>query len=97
MKIEIEEKLSDYIEMLQYDLDSIKELLARAASIGVESGEMHKEWLDKYLEKGREYNAAKAEVERMYVVPNIGNGETVNWSLDFYTHTVTIEAVSANG
>ena len=91
----IPQGLSDYIEALQYDLDSLRDLLVRAASNGIENTEAHRMWLEDYKKAGREYQIAKNEVQTKYVMPLLGEDEKVDWTLDFDTHIVHITEAKA--
>ena len=75
MKIQIEAELSNYIESLHYDRNSIQELLLMAAKQGLKDTDA--------------YNAWKATLEREFIIPAVGNA-AVDWVLDFSTATVTV-------
>ena len=75
MKIQIEAELSNYIESLHYDRNSIQELLLMAAKQGLKDTD--------------EYEVAKATLEREFIIPAVGNA-AVDWVLDFSTATVTV-------
>ena len=42
-----------------------------------------------YLGKSKEYEIAKATLEREFIIPAVGNA-AVDWALDFSTATVTV-------
>ena len=89
MKIQIEAELSNYIESLHYDLNSIRELLLMAAKQGLKDTDAYNAWMQDYLKKSKEYEIAKTTLEREFIIPAIGNA-AVDWVLDFSTATVTV-------
>ena len=64
MKIQIEAELSNYIESLHYDRNSIQELLLMAAKQGLKDTDAYNAWMKDYLGKSKEYEIAKATLER---------------------------------
>lgn len=95
MKIQIESKLSDYIESLHYDRNAIRDLLLMAAKQGLKDTDAYNAWMQDYLKKSKEYEIAKATLEREIIAPAVGD-TTVNWSLDFSTATVTLTPRESN-
>lgn len=89
MKIQIEAELSNYIESLHYDRNSIQELLLMAAKQGLKDTDAYNAWMKDYLGKSKEYEIAKAMLEREFIIPAVGNA-AVDWVLDFSTATVTV-------
>lgn len=89
MKIQIEAELSNYIESLHYDRNSIQELLLMAAKQGLKDTDAYNAWMKDYLGKSKEYEIAKATLERELIIPAVGNA-AVDWALDFSTATVTV-------
>ena len=89
MKIQIEAELSNYIESLHYDRNSIQELLLMAAKQGLKDTEAYNAWMKDYLGKSKEYEIAKATLVREFIIPAVGNA-AVDWVLDFSTATVTV-------
>ena len=89
MKIQIEAELSNYIESLHYDRNSIQELLLMAAKQGLKGTDAYNAWMKDYLGKSKEYEIAKATLERVFIIPAVGNA-AVDWVLDFSTATVTV-------
>ena len=87
MKIQIEAELSNYIESLHYDRNSIQELLLMAAKQGLKDTDAYNAWMKDYLGKSKEYEIAKATLEREFIIPAVGNA-AVDWVLDFSTATV---------
>ena len=95
MKIQIEAKLSDYIESLHYDRSAIRDLLLMAAKQGLKDTDAYNAWMQDYLKKSREYEIAKATLEREIIAPAAGC-TAVNWTLDFSTATVTLTPLELN-
>ena len=89
MKIQIEAELSNYIESLHYDRNSIQELLLMAAKQGLKDTDAYNAWMKDYLGKSKEYVIASAALERVFFIPAVGNA-AVDWVLDFSTATVTV-------
>jgi hypothetical protein len=89
MKIQIEAELSNYIESLHYDRNSIQELLLMAAKQGLKDTDAYNAWMKDYLGKSKEYEIAKVTLEREFIIPAVGNA-AVDWVLDFSTATVTV-------
>lgn len=89
MKIQIEAELSNYIESLHYDRNSIQELLLMAAKQGLKDTDAYNAWMKDYLGKSKGYEIAKATLEREFIIPAVGNA-AVDWVLDFSTATVTV-------
>ena len=89
MKIQIEAELSNYIESLHYDRNSIQELLLMAAKQGLKDTDAYNAWMKDYLGKSKEYEIAKVTLEREFIIPAVGNA-AVDWVLVFSTATVTV-------
>ena len=89
MNIQIEAELSNYIESLHYDRNSIQELLLMAAKQGLKDTDAYNAWMKDYLGKSKEYEIAKVTLEREFIIPAVGNA-AVDWVLDFSTATVTV-------
>lgn len=89
MKIQIDTELSNYIESLHYDRSAIQDLLLMAAKQGLKDTDAYDAWMQDYLKKSKEYEVAKAELERNYVIPAAGSA-AVSWTLYFSTATVTV-------
>ena len=89
MKIQIEAELSNYIESLHYDKNAVRELLLMAAKQGLKDTDAYNAWMQDYLGKSKEYEIAKATLEREVIIPKIGVA-VVDWTLDFSTATVTV-------
>lgn len=89
MKIQIEAELSNYIESLHYDRNSIQELLLMAAKQDLKDTDAYNAWMKDYLGKSKEYEIAKVTLEREFIIPAVGNA-AVDWVLDFSTATVTV-------
>lgn len=91
-KILISEELSNYIEGLSYSAASLRDLLLDAAERGLQWSPAFERWEQKYIETDAEFQVAKGQLEREYVLPKIGD-KRVNWTLDYNTRTVTIVEV----
>ena len=89
MKIQIEAELSNYIESLHYDKNAVRELLLMAAKQGLKDTDAYNAWMQDYHGKSKEYEIAKATLEREVIIPKIGDA-VVDWTLDFSTATVTV-------
>lgn len=89
MKIQIEAELSNYIESLHYDKNAVRELLLMAAKQGLKDTDAYNAWMQDYLGKSKEYEIAKATLEREVIISKIGDA-VVDWTLDFSTATVTV-------
>lgn len=92
-KIPITEDLSNYIESLDYTADALRTLLVDAAERNLQTSPAFVNWEQKYIDAVSQFRVAKAQLEKQFVIPAIGNS-TVNWSLDYSTHTMTIEEVA---
>lgn len=86
-KIKISEELSNYIERLHYETNALQDLISRMKNS--EDEELNNFWLNKYFDTYKEYNLAKQEMEKQYIVPDFG--KKVNWNLDFDTCEVSID------
>lgn len=89
LTVPVPEKLSDYLEALQYDCDALRDLLVMAAKAGIENTAAYQYWTQTYLDKSREYALARGEIESAYVQPN--SKGRADWRLDFKTHQLSIE------
>lgn len=87
--ITIDKELSSEVEALQYEVTSLKSLLAYLYSaVDVTVPEARIEKLEaKFAATSKEYEKAKAKVEKL-VFANFTN--PVSWSLDFETSVVTV-------
>lgn len=88
-KLLVDYELCSYIESLQYDVESLKDLLVRMS--GDTPTNIINYWKDAYLDKSKEYMLAKQLIERE--IKNSGivdKNSTFSWNLDFSTREVTI-------
>lgn len=89
VKIEIPEKLSDYIESLMYEVNARRDLLAFCVERGMDvDGEVFQRYHKQYVEFNAEYELAKKNLTEDYVA---GKHPNAKWNLDFMTHTLTVE------
>lgn len=86
-KIKISEELSNYIERLHYETNALQELISKMKNS--EDEDLNNFWINKYFDTYKEYNLAKQEMEKQYIVPNFG--KKVNWNLDFDNCEVSID------
>jgi hypothetical protein len=87
----VDEKLSSYIESLQYEVNARKELLLAMMQPSIKSQvdktdfeAYHKE----YVECMAKYDAAKHELEKTYIKPQFP--DMVSWGLDFESRELTV-------
>ena len=93
IKVTVDEELANYIEGLQYETESRKDLLAFMIGNGYDTNsEAFKAYEKEFQEQFIQYNQAKSELEQKYVYP-VTNGVRVNWNLDFGTRELTITRV----
>lgn len=89
IEVVIPEKMSAYIESLQYEVNARKNLVAFCIerNMSLES-ETFQKYHKEYVDFTAQYEMAKKELEKKYITPEYPN---CNWKLDFATHTLTIE------
>lgn len=85
MKIQITEDLSNYLERLNYEVNSHKDLIAYGYLLGLNEDTNFKEYIDEYRDYYIEFEMAKKELENIY---NIKNRK---WTLDYASCILTIE------
>ena len=85
-KIKISEDLCNYIERLHYETNALQDLLSRMKNF--EDSNTNEYWLNKYVEVYKEYNLAKQELEKEYILPVYG--DKCSWNLDFIDCEVII-------
>lgn len=91
IEVVIPEKMSDYIEGLMYEVNARKNLVAFCIERGMDlEGEVFQRYHKEYVDFTAEYEMAKKEMEREYIVSKYPN---CTWRLDFGTHTVTVEVM----
>lgn len=84
----IPEDTKNYVESLHYEVESRKDLLSFALSKGYKSNDSFKEYEKEYKEFFIQYEAAKKNIENMFVkkmYPNV-----IKWELNFETCEITI-------
>lgn len=81
MEIIINEKMRDYLEALHYEVESRKELIAFALERDIKHTPSFDEYQKEYREVCAEYELAKKELEKEYLVGKC-EGYT-GWRLDF--------------
>jgi len=97
--IKIDEKLSNYIESLQFEVNRTKEIVGfMLSSPGYD---VHTDTFTQWEKDNQEAYAklclAKNKLEHD-VIPKLlpkGTGAVKTWSLDFYTHEVMVEVADA--
>ena len=82
--------LAEYIEALDYTKSAMKTLLIDAAERGIQDTEAFKRWEQRYEDATAEFAIAKAQIERDYVLPLVGDVRC-NWSLSYHDAELTIE------
>lgn len=97
--IKIDEKLSNYIESLQFEVNRTKEIVAFMLSNP--GYDVHTDTFTQWEKDNQEAYAklclAKNKLEHD-VIPKLlpkGTGAVKTWSLDFYTHEVMVEVADA--
>lgn len=78
------------LEAFNYEMSSRRDLLASMVQMGVSPSDdnfqaYHKEYEEAYVK----YEAAKADFERNFVRPHVGD-QKLNWNLDFQSRELTI-------
>lgn len=86
-KIKISEDLCNYIERLHYETNALQDLISRMKNF--EDDEVNEYWLNKYVEVYKEYNLAKQELEKEYIIPIYD--DKYSWNLDFDSCEVSID------
>ena len=89
--IKIPEDICNKIQMLQYELDAHKELLAHMINAGVDvNTDAFKEYNKQYEDIFTEYNRVKQELQTTRLEPNV-DSKLLKWNLNFITTEVTCE------
>lgn len=89
-KLEISEKTCDYIESLQYETAARRDLLAFAMERGLHETPAWQTYSKEYVECYASWETAKQEMFLREILPRCPGAK--RWSLDFPSHTVTVEA-----
>ena len=84
-QIKVEEKLRDYIQSINYDLDATKDLILYIGSKKPIDRELLQYYEAQYKEKFIEFETAKSELIKTYNVDS-----NTLWSLDYNTCTLTV-------
>jgi hypothetical protein len=84
MKIIIDEVRCTNIELLQFEVNSRKEIITGFLQTSLEKTELFKQYEKEYQEYFKEYNKAKLEMLKTY-----GISPKATWSLDFTTRELT--------
>lgn len=84
MKIIIDEELCTKIEILQYEVNSRKEIIMMYLNTNTPKTASFEEYQKEYTNYFKEYNKAKQEMLNIYKVP-----AKTNWNLDFATRELT--------
>ena len=91
----VPEDLANLVEKLDYEQNSMRTLLIDAASRGIGSTDAFERWEEKYKEAFAAFQIAKAQIERDYVLPRIGNGKC-SWTLSYSTCELIMELEELN-
>ena len=89
--VEVNAELRDYIEALNYEVESRKSLIAFALEKGLVENESFKKYHDEYKEAFIMYEEAKANLEQQFVVPLLKEDEKCEWNLNFKDCIITID------
>ena len=89
IEVVIPEKMSDYIESLQYEVNARKNLVAFCLERNMSlDNETYKKYHKEYVDYTAQFELAKKEMEKEYILPKYPKAK---WALDFSTHTLSIE------
>lgn len=84
MKIIVDNELCTRIEMLQYEVNSRKEIITTYLQTNTNKTDLFEAYQKEYTEYFTEYNKAKQELVKTYNVPN-----NSKWNLNFATRELT--------
>lgn len=90
--IPISEEMANYVESLDYSVSALRTLLVDAAERHLDTSPAFARWERKYLDVSAEFEVAKDNLVKRYVLPMVGDAP-VNWHLDYGTYIITIEEV----
>lgn len=95
--IKVPDKIINYMEALQYNLERTKEIMAFMLSHDYDTHTKAFQTWDRDNQKDYvKYQEAKAELEREYVSSQPEwKGRKTKWSLNFKTAVLTVEAADA--
>lgn len=92
IEIEIPEEVSTYIEKCHSEVNSRRDILIylmeNEDNINISQNRI-KQYEDEYQEKYNLFEKAKRTLERDYIIP-VTKEKLINWSLDYFTHIVTV-------
>ena len=88
-KVKIPDGVRDLVEKLDYETQATKELLIQAAQMGINDNAAMEYWETRYKESFVEFQAAKAQIENDYVMPET-NGKGGQWRLDYTSGVLSI-------
>lgn len=85
MKIIVNKEIVEKIEVLQYEVESRKDIISQMLANGMNtSGDAFKRYHDEYQEYFIMFNKAKQEMLDIYKVP-----KNTSWNLDFSSYELT--------
>lgn len=92
-EIEIDEELSNYIESLQYETDSRKDIIIYMITNNMDlNTEVGKQYQKEYSNFYNELAVAKDNLSQMYIRSNPKFADKdVTWNLDFHSHTLYVK------
>ena len=93
--VHLAEGLVSLIERLDYEQRASRLLLVDAAERGLQQTDAFRKWEEHYTEAYSEYEVAKAELERTYVL-GLTNGQPFHWKLDYQSCDVVITMEGCN-
>jgi len=88
--------LSSLIEMLDYETGALRELLAYAASKGLENTTAYQKWEQDYHATYKEFQIAKQTLQNDYL-PRVVEGTVLNWELTYSTNSIEVQVCQCEG
>ena len=89
--IKITEELSTYIQSLDYEYRTRKELIAFMLTTNMDiSSDAFVKYNQEMIKYAIEFDKAKQKLEQEYIIPVIKNKNT-QWSLDYFSNIITLE------
>ncbi len=93
IKIKVDEQDKNYVESLDYELTSRKDIIAYMLSNNMNTNtDAFRSYQKEAVQFEVQYREAKRIIEEKYVLPNIGD-HMVNWRLDYTTSELNVEFV----
>ena len=89
MTITIDRDVCLKLEGLHYEVESRKQIIGYMISANMSKGDAFDSYNADYQKYFIEYEKAKSELEKQYIIPAAGSAFT-NWNLDFGTCELTI-------